>query len=74
LKVDAAAAKKLGFKKATTLATGTAAASGRVTLRFTRAAKRALKRARQLKATLSVTATGADGNVAVARRTVTLKR
>jgi Ca2+-binding RTX toxin-like protein len=50
-----------------------ATGNGVLALRFTSAAKRALKHARRLQATLAVTATGADGKVAVARRTITLK-
>jgi Ca2+-binding RTX toxin-like protein len=74
LKLNKQAARRLGLRSATTIATGSAAKSGKVTLKFTSAAKRALKKARQVKATLMITATGTDGKVAVVRRTMTLKR
>ena len=74
LKVDTKAARRLGFKKAVTLATGSATASGKRHAALHERRQRALKKASQVKATLSVTATGADGKTAVARRTVTLKR
>ena len=52
----------------------TAAGKAKVTLKLTAKARKALKRARSLKATLTVTARDAAGNTGTASRKVTAKR
>ena len=81
LRLDRRTAKRLHLRSATAtvrIATGSAAfarpGSAKVTLRLTSKAKRALARARNVKATLVVTASDAAGNRATRTRTLTLTR
>ena len=81
LRLDRRTAKRLHLRSATAtvrIATGSAAfarpGSAKVTLRLTSKAKRALARARNVKATLVATASDAAGNRATRTRTLTLRR
>jgi hypothetical protein len=80
IQIDAKTAKKLKLgKKAVVIGTGTGVGSqgGKVVVavRLTAKAKKALKRARSLKATVVLTATDPAGNASTpARKSITLKR
>jgi pilus assembly protein TadC len=75
LSIDARTARRLRI--GTSIGSATAklsrAGAASVTLRLTSAAKRALKRSRNVKVTVRATATDAAGNRASARRTLTLR-
>jgi Ca2+-binding RTX toxin-like protein len=77
LRLDGRSARRLGLtrgSRAVQVAAGQAGASGQLVLRFTKAARHALGRARSVKLTLTVHAVNADGTSAQADRTVTLRR
>jgi hypothetical protein len=75
LVLPAKLARQLHLKR--TVATGrlsATGASGRLTLRFTRAARRALAKLRTVKATLVLTGTGSGARKATLRRSIQLRR